>query len=326
MNMRIKELTGHILKLDLQREPARLAFYNFLMNFCRIEDDFDAASLRSFFERSMLYQQWQSSPNDLQQQVFDDLAKIAESNIELKSILDARNTFQKQWVNIENDADFDRLLEDENQLFEQAGEQIKMFKFSNQDRLRLRWIPSKSNLKVEVKVPMAFIDGVRLRLIRPSTELLYNSELELLENSPQILQLSPLKYARFFSDGIEIKGHILQGASFAKIDTFADDASALAEVFWPLKNIEKYFVNPITDSDYHVILADLERAIQAVKKFHPNAQLIATEALKQGQIYQQNVFPHDKVLKNLISTLSYHLRRDDAVEREICQNPLPPSV
>lgn len=324
--MTINQVATKLLSLDPQAHPARLAFYNFLKNFCRLDSDFNSETLDRFYDFAMLFQQWRSNPQSLGEAIAIDLKAIAGMDL-TGSFLNSLHAHQIQWVDIEQDRDFEVMLQAEAKILKERGECIRHISFGKDELLRIRVNESAGKIIIEIKPRLGFINGTQVNLVRPSTQLTYTLDLELYPREVQVIRVSPLKFARFTTDNDEFLVSILQGASFSKTDTHTGRLEDYPELFWALKKLEKHFINPVTDSSYLVTLEECEEALVALKKFHPNRELIAGQALKKAEMYLESVFPNDKALNSLISQLKYQLRRDDAKEPERCQriSPIPPT-
>jgi len=324
--MKLKELASHLLSLDPQRNPARLAFYHYLKNFRRLDEDLTSEVIESFYDRALGFQQWQGSVKELGQTVAADLKSILTRHSLGAAEIQVRHADQVQWIDLIQSADFRDLLAEEGEVFKKEGDDLRLIDLPSGEVLRIRRQAKHGLVRIEVKTRRARVEGRKLRLVRPTTELVYGADLELAQSHVQVLQISPLKFARFSVADDLAAGLILQGAGFTKSDSFTGPIDQCAEVFWPLKALEKYFVNPVTDTYYLRILGDLEAALSALKKFHPNREVIAKDALKKAELYRDRVFADDKVLGGMISTLLLNLRRDDAEGREQCRpiKPLSP--
>ena len=324
--MKINQVAQRLLNRDPQANTARLAFYHFLKNFCPLDQEFTAETLDRFYDFAMLFQQWRSNPAELGTIVAEDLKVVA--GMDLTGVFEnGLHAHQIQWLDIEQDRDFENLLEAESKLLKDRGEKVRLIQLSKSEVLRLRVHDATGQIRAEVKPRLGFIDGSHIRLVRPNTQLVYNMDLELSAQDIQVLRVSPMKFARFTAkDGI-FEASILQGASFSRIEAHNCTLEEAPELFWALKRIEKHFINPITDSSYLILIEEVEAALAALKKFHPNREVIASRALKRAVLYMENIFPNDKALKTLVSQLQYQLRRDDAKEPERCQrlSPLPPT-
>ena len=324
--MKINQVAQRLLNRDPQANSARLAFYHFLKNFCRLDKEFTAETLDRFYDFAMLFQQWRSNPADLGTVVAEDLKAIA--GMDLTGVFEnGLHAHQIQWVDIEQDRDFESLLEAESKLLKERGEKVTLIRLNKSEVLRLRIHESTDRIIAEVKPKLGFIDGPNVRLVRASTQLTYTMDLELSPDDIQVLRISPLKFARFSVSNGDFVASILQGASFSRIEAHNGSLEEAPELFWALKKLEKNFINPVTDSSYLILIEECENALAALKKFHPNREVVASRALKRAELYMENIFPNDKALKTLVSQLQYQLRRDDAKEPERCQrlSPLPPT-
>src|SRR6185437_12711104 len=94
------------------------------------------------------------------------------------------------------------------------------------------------------------LEGVP-NLVRPHTRLQYSAELDFEAEVDQILATSPMRIARFKKTGAKLRGAYVQGTAFNRSEVFEKALNELPELFQALKRIERYFVNPVSDPDYH---------------------------------------------------------------------------
>lgn len=304
--MKIKEILGHLVERSPATHPARTAFYHYLKNVCQSEDNFSVETLDSFYDRAMIFQHWREHRSELGKIVSQDLKEILGADLE-----GALHSHQIQWLEIEQDRDFNELIDAENSVLQKRSEEIRCLNFEPDRKLRIRR-GNDGSTRVEVKGRVAFIEGHRLHLTRPVTSLFYTAGLELKEDVDQIIQLSPLRLVRFQVKDELVQGQILQGMTFAKVESITGHLEDYPEVFFALKKLEKLFINPETDPFYIALTAQLEKAIHLIRIHHPDQQMIATEVLKRAESFARAVFADDNRLNKLISTLRFNMGRTEA--------------
>lgn len=307
----VGQLASLILSLDPQKHHSRLAFYHFLKNFLPIESELKPEHIDSFYDRAMTIQHWQLNRGELSKMVKTDLEFIAQRH-DLGFAPDTIvHADQIQWLKLEIANDFETLLAREQKLLEEKNETVRHLPLETAGEvLRLR-LSQEGALTVEIKPNYAFIDNGELRLVRPTSRLQYNVEYELAENVEQILQLSMTRTAVFKINMGRLQGYVVQGYAFAKTDNLKGDLEDNKEVFQAIKKLERFYINPVTDSHYHELVAQLEKAISLMKNFHPDREMIAAEVIRKGQIALKSTFPNDRFLFHLVSTLQYHLNQSN---------------
>lgn len=316
--MTVAQLASAILSLEPQRHPSRLAFYHFIKNFLPLDTQFRPEFVDAFYDRAMTISHWKTHRQTLGEVIKSDLVAISkkiEMGLDVKSL---HHAHELQWVEIEHSRDFEQLLEKENEVFKKSGEKIKQQYLGNNEILRVRLLPN-GRLIAETKPALAVITSNNLELVRPTTRLIYNENLELDPKEIQVLHVSLLKYSCFRSDGSEIKGISVQGHTFAKSEALSGKLHSATEVFRTLKKLESIYINPVTDDYYTEITHQLEKAISVVKTFHPDREMIASEVLKKAISAHKDIFPNDKLLFHLITTLQYHARKKEIGSIDSCQ-------
>lgn len=323
--MKISELIHHLSRKGLAANTARSSFHNYLKNLCDEEDSFSIDTLDSFYDRAMSFHYWQENKQELGQTLMADLKQIDGAQVE-----GALHGHEIQWLQIEQSRDFDELIASENQILKKRSEDIRTLPLDKGRLLRIRRA-SDHGIRVEVKNRLGFIEGSRLHLARPESQLLYTRELELKENTHQVIQLSPLKIARFQIQNEIVRGYIVQGTGFVKTEAISGHLEDNPEVFFNLKRIEKLFINPHTDPYYMGLVSQLEKAIQLARSQHPDSATISHEILRKAETFAREAFTDDKRLTELISTLKYSTRREDGLnlnqqsrsQVDLCQQQIP---
>lgn len=302
----VGQVASLILTLEPQKNPARLAFYHFLKNFLNIEAQFVPTHLDAFYDRAMTIQHWQTNRADLAQVVRADLTSLANRHTFGFDTSALVHCDEVQWVHIEMPADFETLLSREQQALEEKGEIVRHIPFENNEILRLRLNPA-AGLVVETKSKTAFVDQGELRLVRPMTRLMYDGDYELSAQTDQILNISLTRTAVFRVSDSKINGYVIQGYTFAKVENLIGPVQQHWELFQALKKYERHFINPVTDKDYGHLVEQLEKAVNLMKSYHPDREMIAAELVRKGEAALRDLFPNDRLLFHLVSTLQYHL-------------------
>lgn len=262
-------------------------------------------TLDSFYDRAMTFRHWREHKQELGQLVGQDLKDIPGAELD-----GALHSHQIQWLEIEQERDFLELIEAENTVLQKRSEEIRCLKLDEERTLRIRRSYDGCT-RAEVKGRIGFIEGTRIHLTRPLTSLHYTQGLELKEDVDHFIQLSPLRLARFRMKDELIHGQILQGVTFAKVESVNGHPEDYPEVFFALKRLEKLFINPETDPFYIALTAQLEKAIHLTRIHHPDQQMITTEVLRKAESFARDVFADDNRLSKLISTLKFSIGRND---------------
>ena len=296
------QLLSLIRTLDPYKNPARLAFSQYLSAFTDLESEFTPETLDRFYDRCMTIQHWQLHRKELAHTVREDLAVISKKHYLGLEKLGLLHADEVQWLKLENLSDFEALLSREQAVLELQSEVVKVAPLNEDEILRMRLLPNH-DLIVEVKPRMAFLNQGQLHLLRPTTRLSYDSDYELKSDTLQVVDLSHDRIAVFKVSGLRISGFIVQGPQFVRAENLSGSLKDHWKLVQAIKKLESHFINPTSDSDYLDLVEQLKKAIQVLKSQHPQAQEIAQELHSRGQIALRDLFPNDKLLFNLVMTL-----------------------
>jgi hypothetical protein len=300
----VGQLASLILTLEPQKNPARLAFYHYLKNFLPLEVEFTPQHLDGFYDRAMTIQHWQLNRKDLAATVRQDLEVVSNRHslgFEKANLVHADEV---QWIDLEMAGDFESLLSREQHLLEEKEEVVKHVPLESNEVLRMR-LQQTGEMIVETKPKIAFIDQGELRLVRPNSRLVYDSDYELNAEALQILNISHTRTALFKMNNQKISGFIVQGYTFVKTENISGQVQEHWELLQALKRLERHYINPVTDRDYAHLVDQLEKTITVMKTYHPDREMIANEMLRKGESALKDLFPNDRFLYHLVSTLRY---------------------
>lgn len=300
----VGQLASLILTLEPQKNPARLAFYHYLKNFLPLEANFNPQHLDSFYDRCMTIQHWQLHRKELAQTVRQDLEIVSNRHNLGFDRTHLVHADEVQWIDLEMGSDFEALLSREQQALEEKEEIVKHVPIESNEVLRMR-LQQTGEMIVETKPKIAFIDQGDLRLVRPGSRLLYDSDYELNAEATQILNISHTRTAIFKMCNQKISGFIVQGYTFVKTENMSGQVQEHWELLQALKRHERHYINPVTDRDYAHLVDQLEKTINVVKTYHPDREMIANEMIRKGESALKDLFPNDRFLYHLVSTLRY---------------------
>jgi hypothetical protein len=319
-------LAQHILALEPQKNQGRQAFYHYLKNLCDLNSGIELEDFDAFYDLAMTYRHWWSARAELGMLVNDDMIALAKRYSLRFDVGQMVHPHEVQWMELERESDFYALLDDESEAYKKNDFDIKLVPLSKNEVLRIRYNRKTGGLVAEVKINLAFVDGIRLRLVRPVTRLEYSPDLELAEGVLQMLRVNGVTLASFrVVDGL-MKGHQLIGHTFAKGEGICEEYRSGDEFCRVLKGIESHFINPISDYDYQEVVAQLRHAIERLKNLQSDGLQKGIEALRVGRSTMKDLFPNDKLLHSLVTTLEYYTQTRTRGEDQSCQviRPLPP--
>ncbi|MEQ1663771.1 MAG: hypothetical protein ABL927_00175 [Bdellovibrionales bacterium] len=270
----VEQLAQCFLSIDPQKNSARLAFYHFLKNLLPLNAPFNHEMIDSFYDRALSMQYWQNNKNALGVSIKEDLLAIAsrsDLNINLEQVI---HSHEMQIIFLEYTRDFAALLAREIIKMEKNHETVKTFQLKPnkngqpQEVMFVRLQKSKRVI-VEVRQNIGFLCEGEVQLVRPHSRLIYTPELDFEPNVDQFLTTSLMRIARFTASGDEgqfLTGSFIQGTNFHRAESFARNLQDIPELFQAIKNVERFFVNPVTDPYYHQMMENFE------KTFHEKDQ------------------------------------------------------
>ena len=298
----------YLLKLDPQRNPARLTLYNFLKHVLEPSIAFTPAVLQSFYGRVLQFDHWQNDAQTLSDTVRGDLHGFMKQHMlddERAAWAHLRHPDSLQVVRIKLFEDLEDLVMSEHESRQKSGEQIRCVKLDNSQILVLV-LSRTGSLEVKAYASQALVWGSRLRLVSPVSHLHYSHDLELMGHVRQVLEGSLLTTHCFHVDSDGVHGLITRGYTFQKFETFIRaKLPETQDLFASLKKLEKHFIEPSSDPYYQEMVSKLERANRLVNHPSVDALMEAERALNRGRLCLKNIFPNDRLLTLLVTHLDY---------------------
>jgi hypothetical protein len=315
----VSQFAQYLLKLDPQRNPARLTLFNFLKHVMEPTLPFSPAVIQAFYARILQFDHWQNDSQNLSDTVRADIMSfIKQTPLEKEAAMWAqiRHPDTLQVVTLKLFQDLADLAESEHAARQKSGENIRLLKLSD-NQLMVAVLAPTGNLEVKVYPNLALVWGPRLRLMAPVSHLHYSPALELMPHSRQILAGSLLTTHCFHVDHEGVHGLIVRGYSLQKFETFIRaKMSETQDLFNSLKKLERHFIDPQSDPDYQDMVSRLERANRLLNNPTPDNLATAERALNKGRLYLKNAFPNDRLLGLLITHLDYGISQRQAQRNE----------
>lgn len=308
----VSQFSQYLLKLDPQRNPARLTLFNFLKAVMDPNLAFSPSVIQAFYARVLQFEHWQSDSQNLSETVRSDVQSfvvqyVPEKEAPTWSVL--RHPDSLQLVPLKVFQDLEDLVDTEHQARRKSGDQVRTIRISDNQILTLI-LAATGNVEVKVYPNLAIVWGPRLRLVAPVSQLHYTSELELMPHVRQILEGTLLTTHCFHVDSEAVHGLITRGYSFQKFETFIRaNLTETQDLFYCLKKLERHYINPQSDPYYQEMVSRLERANRLLNSNHPDGLSTAERALNKGRLCLKNVFPNDKLLSLLVTHLDYGIKQ-----------------
>ena len=305
----VSQFQKYLLLIEPKKDPGLFALYNYLKNYLNPDDDFSEKVINDFFLRSLRFEFWRNNKGQLYQPVYDALKSFVDqshNHIFLKEVI---NLKRLQLVEI---ADQQDLLDTLNLHLVQSCNS------NNKKSISLRVVaPGRvlsvqiigdNEISVKVFTPIFYVQKGQLIPIFPATSLIYNGQVELHKERTQELEVSPHHFSRFHFENKLWFGSIIRGYTHQNFNDFK--CSQLLDQFdiaRKIKSLESYFVDVKSDPDYQQLIQLIEKTVDVVDQGLPHSDDIARVNLKKGQIALKNLFPNDKQLRLLLTSLEYSL-------------------
>ena len=308
----VSHFAQHLLKLDPQRNQARLTLFNFLKAFMEPNLAFTPGIIQAFYARVMQFDHWRNDAVALSETVRGDLlAYVRQYNLEKDTDEweKLRHPDTLQIVQLKMFKDLEELVENEHEARRKSGDQLRLVKLSETQILALILMPT-GGVDVKVYPNLAIVWGPKLRMVAPVSQLHYSAEMELIPGVRQTLEGSLLTTHCFHVDDEFVHGLITRGYTFQKFETFIRARlPETQDLFTSLKKLERHFINPQSDPYYQEMVTRLERANRLLTNPNPENVAMAEKALNKGRLCLKTVFPNDRLLTLLITHLDYGINQ-----------------
>jgi hypothetical protein len=323
----VSQFAQYLLKLDPQRNPARLTLYNFLKNVMDPSLPFSPAVIQTFYSRVLQFDHWQNDSQNLSETVRADVHSYAKQYAlekEAAGWAQLRHPDTLQVVQLKVFQDLEELVESEHAARRKSGDQIKLVRLTDAQILVLVLAPT-GNLEVKVYPNLAIVWGSKLRLVAPVSHLHYTPEFELMPQVKQLLEGTLLTTHCFQVDTEGVHGLITRGYTFQKFETFIRaKLSETQDLFNSLKKLERHFINPQSDPYYQEMVTRLERANRVLENPTRDQLEMAERALNKGRLCLKNAFPNDRLLTLLVTHLDYGIKQKSAQKTDDGHGTLRP--
>lgn len=326
----VSQFAQYLLKQDPQRNFARLTLFNYLKNLIEPNTPFKPEVIQNFYARVLQFEHWRQESVAMSEAVRADVESFVSSQVlqgERETWLGLRHSDTLQIVPIKVFQDLEKLVENEHTARRKSGDELKTIRISETQVLALLLSPAGS-LEAKVYPAQALVWGPHLRLVAPTSQLFYSSDLELMPHVRQLLEGSLMTTHCFHLDSEGVHGLITRGHTFQKFETFIRaKLSETQDLFASLKKIERHFIDPQSDPYYQELVTKLERANRLLSQTHGDNLQEAERALNRGRQSLKTIFPNDRLLTLLVTHLDYGIsqRRGPTGPQENILRPTPQS-
>ncbi|OQW50298.1 MAG: hypothetical protein A4S09_00450 [Proteobacteria bacterium SG_bin7] len=313
----VHQFTQYLFALNHQANAARFAWFNFCKSHCEGGIIFDTSVVNRFICRALSHPYWQNNRVLLSEEVISSLEnfmykKVSEAdrrNFNWNRLLNAALT---QIVAIEDSEQLAKVIERHNEKNHDNVAKSKVVHDGKKQAIAIRVLKDNS-IEVRGYDNLAIIIDGELVPLTQDQVLYYDSNLELSMRHIHHISVAPFTTARFIVNShnvTRVSGSLIKDHTFQKYDIFtAQLLKSLARVFYPIKRLEQYFIDPQSDPQYQELKTFLERAMLLIQGNHPDSFTIGKNAIERGKMEMDSLYPSDKYLLALIRELESILNK-----------------
>lgn len=306
----VGHLAQHILQLQPERSPARLAFYHFLIHHCDPEQELKTEVINRFILRCLSFEHWQKNRKDLQLELESSLQSYTDSYRVMFTAQHIQWPAEIQVFQIENLEEMKSVTETYLKEREDPSTKIQVMVERNERVIALK-LKQDQSFEVQIFPEYVFLRGGQLRPLVQDMSLHYDSSLTFSAHKVQHLPIDQHTSARFRFSEEGCTGRLIRGYTFQKAMVFdGGKMNKFPILFYPIKRLEQLFINRKSDPMYVELVQILEKAVDLLRAGHPEAQKFARAAFDRGRLALEQIFPDDNLVRLLVNSLEVVVRTD----------------
>ncbi len=307
----VHQFTQYLFALNHQANAARFAWFNFCKSHCEGGIVFDVDVVNRFIRRALSHPYWQNNRILLSEEVISSLEnfmykKVSEADRQSFHWSRLLNATLTQTIAIEDPEQLAKVVERHNDKNRNNVAKSKIVHDGKKQAIAIR-VLNDNSIEIRGYDNHAIIIGGELVPLTQDQVLYYDSNLELSMRHIHHISVAPFTTVRFIVNShneTRISGSLIKDHTFQKYDIFtAQLLKSLARVFYPIKRLEQYFIDPQSDSQYQELKAFLERTMLLIRGNHPDSFTIGKNAIEKGKMEIDSLYPSDKSLPSLLRDL-----------------------
>jgi hypothetical protein len=276
---------------------------NFLNYLCETDESISPILINRFYNRALLFKEWQENFESLHIATSVALRNFCDATGFNFSFSDVIEPGQLQVIPLNHKKVKERLMEKFLESELSISDQYRLFEDRSGRIVAILRLQNKSIRAITFPDLGALIDGEVVPLCTDFA-LSYGATLELEPGITQNLQLNSQAHARFRVTGNFIDGAIVRGFNFEPVKILKGTTLIKeAELFYPVKHLEHFFIDRNSDVVYLELISSLSRAIDLVLAHEPEAVPFALEVLQRSRFAWEQIFPDDKPLQVQVQSL-----------------------
>lgn len=300
---KIHQLAKFIEALNPNQTPARLAFYNYLKNFCSAEQEVNTQLINDYFYFALHASHWQQNKPQLTSEIQFLVTNFNNHYPNAIKVAEVKSPQSIQLLDIENFSDLIEIITHYMEKNKEAGDRFRLIDDA-QKRLIALVLKSSGELKVRVFDKICVIKNGIIEPLRTYLTLHYTPQLELHPELTQHIEIAPFVTASFKIQNQRCTGAFIRGYVFQKYHELkGENINEQLKLFYPLKRIEQFFIDRRTDLYYKEIVSSLERMNQLARQGDFETLRRGQSLLNIAHAASENIFIDDKLLSLLIRDL-----------------------
>lgn len=306
----VGHLAQHILQLQPDRAPARLALYHYLIHHCDPEQELKTEVINRFVLRCLSFEHWQKNRKELQM----DLEACLQSYTDTYRVMFTAQHIQwpaeLQVMKLEN-LDEMRLITEAYLREKEDGSTKIQVLIERSERIVALKLRADHSFEVQLFPEFVYLKGGKLHPLVQDLSLHYDASLTFAPHRIQHLPIDQNSTARFRFSEEGCTGRLIRGYTFQKAMTFdGGKMNKFPILFYPIKRLEQLFINRKSDPMYVELVQLLEKAVELLRAGHPEAQKFARAAFDRGRLALEQIFPDDNLVRLLVNSLEVVVRTD----------------
>ena len=300
----IHQLTQYLFGLNHQANAARVAWFNYNKNHCEGSTLLTPEVLNRFLCRALTHQYWQNHRTLLATEVFQSLEKFFLRHSEKNSLdfTKIHNPETLQIITVDDLSQWSQICKKYVEMQVNTDTQIESLNDGKRTALILKLFADKT-LQVQCFENIAMIQEGELIPLCEDLSLFYEPHLELSPRFIQHISVAPHTTSRFIiTQDLRLSGSLIRDHSFQKYDMFTGlELKNCIRVFFPIKKLEQFYINPKTEPYYQELVGQLEKIIAFLKSKNPNCYSLAKSVVDKAKMAADSLYPSDKALPSLIN-------------------------
>ncbi len=307
--LKVQALIKYLSENNPQSTPVRLALFNYLTNMASTQELVTPELLESFFALCLDYTHWQQNRDQLGSEIQEMLGEHVDvSALKLPQ--------QTQVVELESLTDVTDALQCYLNAIYKKGEKYRLILEGDKKILAIVLMPDQS-IQIRTFDRKMVIRHGQLEPLKKDLILYYNSNLEIVPDQVQRMEIGPFVTAQFILSDTGVEGSLIRGYQHQKFfDLKGENLATYPKLFYSIKRIEQYFLQRQSDPFYQETVSGLERIIEKMRLHEMDSFQEAVDIMARAQNVLEYVFTGDKLLTLLIRDLQHTLsQRNSRVAR-----------